>query len=301
MKQKVIVVLGPTAVGKTKLSIELAKYLHTEIISGDSAQVYRRMDIGTSKVTEDEKEGIKHHLIDMKEPGEAFSVAEFQQLVRGKIAEINARGMIPIIAGGTGLYIRSVLYDYQFIDQERDESFKDQYAEYSNEALHELLKQVDPNSAEVIHPNNRRRVLRALEIYYSSDQQKSDLQLNDEKELLYDALIIGLDLEREKLYERINKRVDTMVQLGLLEEAKSLFDEGHRLNIIGYKELNDYFTGFRSLESCLDAIKKDTRHLAKRQLTFFRNQFDVNWFQVNLENYDQTVQDVKALVNSWRK
>jgi tRNA dimethylallyltransferase len=301
MKKKVIVIVGPTAVGKTKLSIELAKELQTEIISGDSAQVYRRLDIGTSKVTEEEMEGIKHHLIDIKEPGETFSVAEFQQLVREKIDAINEQGMIPIIVGGTGLYIRSVLYDYQFIEQERDHGFKEKYEDVTNEDLHQLLVDVDPESATVIHPNNRRRVLRALEIFYSSDKQKSDLQLDDEKELLYDALLIGLDLERELLYERINYRVDEMVRLGLLDEAKALYEEGQRLNIIGYKELDDFFSGNRSLESCLDDIKKDTRHLAKRQLTFFRNQFEVNWFQVNLNHFDDTVNEIKRLVEKWKK
>lgn len=297
--KKVIVIIGPTAVGKTKLSVELAKKLNTEIISGDSAQVYRQLDIGTAKITEDEMQGVKHHLIDIKEPTDSFSVAEFQQIVRDQIEAINDQGMIPIIAGGTGLYVRAVLYDYQFIDKGRDQSFQKQYEEVSNDALHHQLEQVDPESASQIHPNNRRRVLRALEIYETGDSTKSGLAIGEEAKLLYDSYIVGLDLKRETLYQRINDRVDIMMKQGLLEEVKTLYDKGIEVNIIGYKEFYDYFKGLISYEEAVDNLKKDTRHLAKRQLTFFRNKLPVHWYSVNLDHFEATIDHVFHDVKNW--
>ena len=299
--KKVIVIVGPTAVGKTKLSIEIAKYLQTEIISGDSAQVYKQLDIGTAKITSDEMQGIKHHLIDILEPGDSFSVAEFQSIVREKIDLISDDNKIPILVGGTGLYLRSVLYDYKFIERERSSQFMASYEGYTNAELHLLLSDIDPKSAEMIHMNNRRRVLRAIEIGLSSDSKKSQSELDQDAKMMYDACIIGLNVDRPLLYDRINARVDDMMDLGLLQEARNLYNAGYLLNIIGYKEFQTYFSGLTPLEESIEKLKKDSRNLAKRQLTFFKNKFDVNWFTPSITNFELTVNDVIQLINTWSK
>lgn len=296
---RVIVIVGPTAVGKTKLSIELAKYYSAEIISGDSAQIYRGLDIGTAKIKPEEMEGIPHHLLDLKEPGAGFSVHEYQTLVREKIRDINARGKIPIIVGGTGLYIRAVLYDYRFTPVERSQDFANQYRDYTNEELYERLFQYDQALAATLHPNNRRRVLRALEII--ENENRPHQEVKTEQDLLYDAYLIGLDLERDILYQRINNRVLQMVEEGLVEEAQTLFKQGIVPNIIGYKELVPYFNGESDLATCIAKIQQNSRHLAKRQLTFFRHQFQLNWFKVDLNHFDQLVQSVKSAIDLWLK
>lgn len=289
--EKVIVIIGPTAVGKTSISIEIAKVFNGEIINGDSTQVYKKLNIGTAKITEDEKKGIVHHLLDIKEPNENFSVAEFQELVRKKITEIHQRGKVPIIVGGTGLYIQSVLYDYEFSEASSNEILRNELGqfvnEFGNEALHDKLSKIDPISAQNIHMNNTRRIIRAIEVYEDTGIPFSEYILKQKKELMYEASVIGLTMDREKLYERINLRADVMMKTGLLDEVKGLYSylplECQSLHSIGYRELYNYLDGKLSLESAVDAIKQNSRRYAKRQLTWFRNKLDVDWFDVTNE------------------
>lgn len=286
--EKVIVIIGPTAVGKTSISIEIAKQFNGEIINGDSTQVYKELNIGTAKITEGEKEGIVHHLMDIKEPNENFSVAEFQELVRKKITEIHQKGKIPIIVGGTGLYIQSVLYDYEFSEASSNDSLREELEEYvkenGREALHSKLAEVDPISAQNIHLNNVRRVIRAIEVYEETGIPFSEYILKQKKELLYDAAIIGLTMDRAKLYERINLRADLMIDAGLLEEVQGLYQkisgDAQSIHSIGYRELYDYLDEKVSLEDAIEAIKQNSRRYAKRQLTWFRNKLEVDWFAV---------------------
>ena len=300
----VLCIVGPTAVGKTKMSIELAKQLNGEIISGDSMQIYRGMDIGTAKATMDERQGIPHHLIDEKSPDEPYSVAAFQQTVRAKMEEIKSRGKLPIIVGGTGLYIKSVLYDYEFAgESESKEIDEAKYGHLSNEELHAKLAAVDEAGAKDIHPNNRKRVIRALEIYETSGVKKSEMIEKQEHKMIYDACLIGLTDDRNVLYDRINKRVDTMYETGLVEEVKALFDggipaESQSIRAIGYKELYDYFKGLISLEESKELIKRNSRRYAKRQYTWFNNQMDVTWFKVDVQHFDKTVQEVLTYVQN---
>jgi len=281
----VVAIIGPTASGKTALSIELAKWLDGEIINGDSMQVYKQLDIGTAKITKEEMQGVPHHLLDIKEPTENFSVAEYQQLVRAKIEEIKARGKLPIIVGGTGLYVQSVLYDFNFTKEEVDEEARKAYYQelekIGPDAMHARLAKLDPKTAETIHPNNTRRVIRALEMVELSGTSKASEEHNRGDTTMYNHLILGLDMDREKLYERINLRVDIMMEKGLLEEARALYDAGIRdtqaVKAIGYKELFAYFDGFCTLQEAIDQIKQNSRRYAKRQLTYFRNKMDVHW------------------------
>ncbi|MBE7096192.1 tRNA (adenosine(37)-N6)-dimethylallyltransferase MiaA [Bacillus cereus] len=287
-REKVAVIIGPTAVGKTKLSIDLAKALNGEIISGDSMQIYRTMDIGTAKVTKEEMDGIPHYMVDIKNPEDSFSVAEFQERVRKHIREITERGKLPIIVGGTGLYIQSVLFDYQFTDNAGDTIYREQMEklalERGVEYVHKKLQEVDPESAERIHANNVRRVIRALEIFHTTGEKMSDQLEKQENELLYDVSLIGLTMDREMLYDRINLRVDIMMDQGLLEEVEGLYNRGIRdcqsIQAIGYKEIYDYFEDRVSLEEAVSQLKTNSRRYAKRQLTWFRNKMDVTWFDV---------------------
>ncbi|MCW1242653.1 MULTISPECIES: tRNA (adenosine(37)-N6)-dimethylallyltransferase MiaA [Bacillus] len=287
-REKVAVIIGPTAVGKTKLSIDLAKALNGEIISGDSMQIYRTMDIGTAKVTKEEMDGIPHYMVDIKNPEESFSVAEFQERVRKHIREIAERGKLPIIVGGTGLYIQSVLFDYQFTDDAGDAIYREQMEklalERGVEYVHKKLQEVDPESAERIHANNVRRVIRALEIFHTTGEKMSEQLEKQENELLYDVSLIGLTMDREMLYDRINLRVDLMMEQGLLEEVKGLYNREIRdcqsIQAIGYKEIYDYFEDRVSLEEAVSQLKTNSRRYAKRQLTWFRNKMDVTWFDV---------------------
>jgi tRNA dimethylallyltransferase len=303
--QKLLVIIGPTAVGKTNLSIEMAKRYDGEIISGDSMQIYRGMDIGTAKITEEEMQGIPHHLIDIKEPEESFSVAEFQLLVRAKINEIAKRGKLPIIVGGTGLYIQSVIYDYQFSDVPGDEAFRlkleERAKQIGNEALYKELQAVDPESAAQIHPNNVRRVIRALEIFHLTGKTMQDFQRKQQPDLLYDTALVGLSMEREKLYDRINQRVDIMVEQGLLEEVKSLYNQGLRncqsIQAIGYKEIYDYLDGSVPWEEAVEQLKQNSRRYAKRQLTWFRNKMDVQWFDMTyVNNFAKKIAEISQYV-----
>lgn len=285
----IYVIVGPTGIGKTKLSIALAKHFNTEIISGDSVQVYKELNIGSAKVTEEEMDGVTHHLIDILEPTEDFSVALFQKLVREKIEELKGKGKIPIIAGGTGLYIKSVLYNYNFEDTKRDFEKEKEYEPFSNLELHKILEEKDYISAQKIHPNNRKRVLQA--IMRSDSNKVSENTLKDQK--LYDFKIIGLTQDRDILYDRINKRVDKMIEEGLIEEVKKLYDQGikgNSVSAIGYKELYQYFEKEVSLDEAIDKIKQKSRNLAKKQFTFFNNQFDITWIQANLIDFEETIQ-----------
>lgn len=294
---KVIVVVGPTGVGKTKLGVELAKHFNSEVINGDSVQIYKELDIGSAKVTISEMEGVKHHLLDFKNIEENYTVYDYQQDLRNKINEFNEKKLLPIVVGGTGLYLKAALYDYSF--NKEDDSNLNEYEEYSNEELYDLLKEKDEKAASILHPNNRRRVVRALNIIENSGKKKSEIIDNQDHKPLYDVTFIGLTLPRDVLYERIDKRVDIMLQNGLFEEVKNLFnkygDKDYKsLQAIGYKELFSYFKGEITFEESIELIKKKSRNYAKRQYTWFNNQFNVKWFDVNLANFSETVNNVVA-------
>ena len=288
----VIVIAGPTGVGKTKLSIELAKRLNGEIINADSTQIYKKLNIATAKVTEKEKEDIPHHLFDIKELEENYTVYDYQKDARKKIDEILKKGKVPILVGGTGLYIKATVYNYQF---DKEEQKKD-YSSYSDNELYEMLCRVDPNTK--IHRNNRKRVERAYSYYENHKKPFSAKEKTDT--LLYDTIFIGLTTERQILYERINDRVDKMMTDGLLKEAQEIYDTNIRskavITPIGYKELFPYFEGTESLENCLDLIKKNSRKYAKRQYTWFCHQLPMTWFFVSFQNFDKTIVDVYKFI-----
>jgi tRNA dimethylallyltransferase len=304
-KQKLIVLIGPTAVGKTRTSIHLARLFNAEIISGDSMQIYKGMDIGTAKITEEEMEGIPHHLIDIKDPQESFSAAEFQQIVREKISDIHSRGKIPMIAGGTGLYIQSVIFDYQFTDAPGDVEYRTVLEQKVKDKgigpLYELLQSIDPEAAKNIHPNNTRRVIRALEIFHVTGKTMTCYQESQSSELLYDIALIGLTMEREKLYDRINKRVDLMIDAGLIEEVRSLYESGvhgvQSVQAIGYKEIYEYLDGKISIDSAIGNLKQNSRRYAKRQLTWFRNKMEVNWFDMTDEkDHRKIIEEISEFI-----
>ncbi|GGC89743.1 tRNA dimethylallyltransferase [Thalassobacillus devorans] len=295
MKPVVVSVVGPTAVGKTKLGIEIAKRFNGEVISGDSMQIYRSMDIGTAKVTPKEMEGIPHHMIDIKEPEDSFSVAEFKERVTEAIEDISSRGKLPVIVGGTGLYIQSVLYDFNFSEQKRNrevtERLETELEIKGKQALYQQLIEIDPEQAEKIHPNNERRLIRALEIYESTGMTMSEYQKNQSVESPYHPILIGLEMDRELLYERINHRVDIMMEEGLLEEVQDLYDldleDVQSMRAIGYKEFIPYFKGEYDLEQAVELLKRNSRRYAKRQYTYFRNKMDVRWYSVTEHNYQE--------------
>lgn len=288
----VIVILGPTCVGKTKLSVELAKKIDGEIINADSTQVYRGLDIATAKVTLKEKENIPHHLFDIKDITEDYTVFDYQKDCRIMIDDILSRGKTPILVGGTGLYIKAALYDYKFYNDDNND-----YEDLSDEELYNKVISLDKDNT--IHKNNRKRLVRALNYMEATKLAYSKKDKTDK--LLYDTLFIGLTTDRNILYDRINKRVDVMVNDGLLNEAKKVFDSNIRtkavLTPIGYKELFPYFEGNANLDSCLDKIKQNSRHYAKRQYTFFNHQLNVKWFNVDFANFNNTVMDVLDYIN----
>lgn len=303
---KVLSIVGPTAVGKTALSIELAKTFPAEIISGDSMQIYKGMDIGTGKITKEEMQGIPHYMIDIKEPDEPFSVAEFKEIVERYIRHIHQKNKLPIIVGGTGLYIRAVLYDYEFNNRKRDETVTKRLeafiAEHGVGPLYEKLKKIDPKQAEKIHPNNHRRVIRALEIYETTGLTMTEIHKRQKQKPKYDHLIIGLMMERNRLYAKINKRVDEMIANGLVDEVRRLYELGYEhtqaMQAIGYKELIPYFKGEMTLEEAIQLLKQNTRRYAKRQLTWFKNQMDVEWFDVDEKNvFDKIRSRVESFLN----
>ncbi len=286
-KNKLIVLTGPTAVGKTDLSIKLAKLVNGEIISADSIQVYKHLDIGSAKITPDEMDGVRHHLIDVLEPTEGFNIATFKEMADKAIADIYSRGKLPIIAGGTGFYIQSVLYDVNFTDNEDDgyrATLEALAEEKGAEYLHNMLNGIDPASAEAIHANNVKRVIRALEFNHQTGQLISEHNATESaKESPYNFAYFVLNCNRQLLYERIDKRVDIMIENGLLDEVKYL-KEGLGLTKdlvsmqgLGYKEILSYLNGEISLDEAIYILKRDTRHFAKRQLTWFKREKDVTW------------------------
>lgn len=287
-----VVIVGPTGVGKTKLSIALAHYLDGEIINADSTQVYKGMDIATAKVTEEEKENIPHHLLDIKTMEEEYTVYDYQKDCRRKIEEIQSRGKVPILVGGTGLYIKATLYNYEFSIQTNSDTFE----EVETTVLFKKLKEIDANTN--IHPNNRKRIIRALNYY--EETKKIPSQKGKSRTLLYPCCIIGLTMDRAILYERINKRVDQMLEDGLLEEAKRIFDtkicSKAVMTPIGYKELFPYFEHQKSLEEAVEEIKQHSRRYAKRQYTWFNNQMPVHWITVDLEHFDHTIAEAISLI-----
>ncbi len=295
--KKVIVVVGPTAVGKTKLSIELAKKLNGEIINADSTQVYKSLDIATAKIKEEEKEGIIHHLIDIKNIDEDYTVYDYQKDCRLKIQEILDKDKTPIIVGGTGLYIKAALYDYEFKSEEKTNT----YDNISTEKLYNELIKIDNKTN--IHPNNRKRIVRALNYYNNTNEPLSSKEKTNK--LLYDSIFIGLTTERNILYDRINKRSDEMVKNGLIEEAKKIYNSNIRskavLTPIGYKELFEYFDNKITLEESIELIKQKSRRYAKRQYTWFNNQMDINWFNVDFDNFNNTINDVLKFIKNMTK
>ena len=292
----IIAIVGPTGVGKTRLSIKLAKELDGEIINADSTQVYRGLDIATAKATKEEQEGVKHHLIDIKDVEEDYSVYDFQKDAQKKIEEIKKRGKTPILVGGTGLYLKALLYGYDF---EKEEAFEP-FDEITTKELYETLVSLDPDTK--IHKNNRKRIVRAINYTKSTGKPFSKKPKHDK--LVYDATVIGLNADRKKLYEVINQRVDNMLEDGLLREAKDLYDRNIRtkavMTPIGYKELFHMYDGIASLDEVVDLIKKNSRNYSKRQLTWFNNQMDVKWFDVNYDHFDKTVEDVIAFLKEKR-
>jgi tRNA dimethylallyltransferase len=298
---KVLVIIGPTAVGKTAISINLAQRYHGEIISGDSVQVYRELNIGSAKVSIAEQQGIKHHLLNICGITDNYTVYDFQQQGRVLIEQIANAGKLPMIVGGTGLYIKALLHDYHFPQTEHN---KPDYHHLSNAELWNLINDIDPTAATKIHINNRQR----LETNYYLLQQlnnsnKSEMLAQQKQHMLYDALIIGLTMDRDRLYERINHRVDLMIEAGLEEEICGLLKIANifsqqGMQAIGYKEWEAYFLGNETLEKTVETIKQHTRHFAKRQYTWFRNQMDVKWVNVS---EDDCAQQIDSLINEWLK
>ena len=291
--KKILVITGPTAVGKTKLSIELAKKYNGEIINADAVQVYKGLDIGSAKVTEEEKEGIPHHLLSIKEVDEDYTIYHYQKDCREKIKEIQDRGKTPIIVGGTGLYIKAALYDYKLTEEKE----KDTYDNLTNEELYKKLTELDKDI--IIDKNNRRRLIRAINYYKENNKS---INKNKTDKLLYDALYIGLTTDRQILYNKINKRVDKMIENGLIDEVKSFYDKGVKtkplLNAIGYKEVYSYLDGNISKEEMIEKIKQNSRHYAKRQYTFFNHQLKIKWFETDYNDFNNTIKEVESYIDS---
>ena len=302
MKKPLIVIGGPTACGKTGFSIKLAKEIGGEIISADSMQVYRYMDIGTAKVTPEEADGVPHYLIDEFDPDEEYNVMLFQQKAKAYMEQIWAKGKVPILVGGTGFYINALLYDNDFTETDNDTSYREECyrlaQEQGPEVLYERLKEIDPEYAAIMHANNVKRVTRALEYHYLTGQKFSEHNAEQkEKETPYDAAVIILSMDREKLYERIELRIDIMMEQGLLEEVKGLLDKGYTPDLvsmqgIGYKEFIPYFNGECTLEEAVTQLKTNTRRFAKRQLTWFRRQIEGLWVDMSSSTGEEAMADV---------
>ncbi|MHB1419880.1 MAG: tRNA (adenosine(37)-N6)-dimethylallyltransferase MiaA [Bacillota bacterium] len=294
MKNPLIVIAGPTAVGKSGVAVELAALVGGEIISGDSMQVYRGMDVGTAKLTEEEKyskdgQYIPHHMLDIIDLDQPFSVADFQTLARELIDEVHCRRKMPILVGGTGLYIQAIIDPYQFSPIETDwllrAELKEEADKFGYENLHQRLKDVDPETAARLHPNDLRRIIRALEVYIKTGQTMTERQGSQNRQALYDLYMFGLSMDRQELYRRIDERVDEMIRQGLLEEVRSLLDRGISPDSVafqglGYRQVVDYTAGKYSLEEAIRLIKRDTRRFAKRQYTWFRRDPRIMWIDV---------------------
>ncbi len=290
---RVIVITGPTAVGKTKLSIELAKKLNGEIINADAMQVYKGLNIGTAKVTEKEKENIPHHLFDIKEVEEEYSIYNYQKDCRKVIDDILRRNKTPILVGGTGLYIKAALYDYKLSEEKTNNTYDNLTTEEIYKELLKLDKDIN------IDKNNRRRLIRALNYYKENNTSISNNKTN---KLLYDTIFIGLTTDREILYKKINQRVDNMIENGLLKEVKYYYDKNIKtkplINGIGYKELYNYFDGLCSKEEAVEKIKQNSRHYAKRQYTFLNHQLNVVWFETDYNNFNNTIEKVSSYIKN---
>lgn len=295
MKKPIVVLTGPTAVGKTELSIQLAKVIGGEIISADSMQVYKHMDVGSAKITPEEMDGVRHYMVDELEPFDEFHVVKFQEYAQKYLNEIYAHGKIPIIAGGTGFYIQALLNDIDFTEQESDSAYRKELEalaeEHGNQYLHDRLKEVDPESAEAIHPNNRKRVIRALEFYQETGRKISEHNAKEQMRTSpYNFAYFVLNDERSHLYKRIDARVDKMIEDGLEAEVRRLKEMGCTKDMvamqgIGYKEMLSYLDGSYSLEEAVYIIKRETRHFAKRQITWFKRERDVIWLNKNEFDY----------------
>ncbi len=299
---KVLVIVGPTGVGKSELSLKLAKKYNGEIISGDSIQIYKELNIGSAKVSESERALVKHHLVDEYELDENYDVSIFQSEARKKIEEITKRNKLPIIVGGTGLYISAVLKNYIFLEEDKNKDLSNHLNSLSNEELYNMLMDIDRNSALALHPNNRIRLIRAITIAKSSDSKKSDIVKKQDESLLYDAHIISLYMDRALLYERINERVLKMDEMGLESEVSAIvkkYEDPFKLRGmfgIGYKEWKPYFEGNSTKEEVILDIQKRSRNYAKRQFTWFNNQFDAKWFDIlDIEFEDKVI----ASIDKW--
>lgn len=305
MKKPLVILSGPTACGKTALSIALAKRIDAEIISADSMQVYRGFDIGTAKVSKEEMQGVAHYLIDEMDPDEECNVFEFQSRAKRYIQEIHDRGKIPLIVGGTGFYIQSVLYDIDFSEESADRTYRMELEKLAEEKgspyLHEILSGIDPDAAAAIHPNNQKRVIRALEFFKETGDKISDHnRIQQQKKSPYNFAYFVLNRKRDVLYQRINQRVDLMLQEGLVEEVSRLLEEGCKEDFLsmqglGYKEIVPVIKGDRSLEDAANLLKKNTRHFAKRQITWFKREKDVCW--VNYEDYASENAMLEYMIN----
>lgn len=303
MEKPIVIIAGPTACGKTACSIELAKQINGEIISADSMQVYKLMDIGTAKIKKEEMEGIKHYLIDEFYPDEDFSIAIFQKYTKKYIKEIQDKGKIPIIVGGTGFYINSIIFDNDFKETEKDETYRQELESLArdkgNEYLHLKLKEVDYKSYEKIHPNNVKKVIRALEFYFQTGSPISEHNEAEKQKIpIYKNYFFILNMNRDTLYERINERVDIMIKKGLVDEVKSLLQKGYDKNLvsmqgIGYKEIVKYIENEISLEEAIYLIKRNTRRFAKRQITWFKHQCNGNWINIDDKNFMEVIQEMK--------
>ena len=297
MKKPLVIITGPTAVGKTELSIRLAKEIDGEIISADSMQVYKHMDIGTAKIRKDQMDGVKHYLIDILDPKEEFNVVEFKKYAKNAVNEIHRQDKIPIVVGGTGFYIQALLYDVDFEDSKEDSQYRSKLEELAEtkgrEYVHDKLKEVDPESANNIHPNNLKKVIRALEYYKETGEKISDHNKEQrQKESPYNFAYLVLNDDRYNLYKRIDARVDKMIEEGLIDEVKGLIDKGCTKDMVsmqglGYKESISYLEGESSLEDAIYTLKRDTRHFAKRQITWFNREKEVSWIDKSKFQHDE--------------
>lgn len=305
---KIIAIAGPTAVGKTKFAIEVAKAFNGEVVSCDSMQLYKYMDIGSAKPTPEEMAQAKHHLVDFLDPRDEFSVSRYQEIAKEAINDILSRGKIPVISGGTGLYLNSLLYNMDFSSVPGDYSYRNELTELAekegNEYIHNMLAQQDPEAASKIHPNNVKKVVRALERLKEGEgkiKQFSDIK---EETTDYEAILIGLTRDREELYNRINLRVDLLMEAGLLEEVQQLMNMGLTpdnisMKGIGYKEIMDYLDGKYSLDEAVETVKKNTRHYAKKQLTWFRRYDKMNWLDISkFTSDDEAIEDMKKWIRT---
>ncbi len=300
MKQ-VVVITGPTAVGKTKLAIAIAQRFHTDIINGDAYQIYKNMNIGTAKPSMAERLGVYHHMMDILSPSEVYSIADYQRDVRKCIDELVACGKLPLLVGGSGLYIDAVIKDYRFEEAKRDDNVEARYQHLSDEELHQHLEQLDKDVASTIHPHNRKRVLRAIELASSPISKDSRAYRED---YYYNTLVIFLNDEREALYQRINQRVVQMIDAGLIEEVSSIGENNFSLTsrvAIGYKECLSYLNGEISREEMIEQIQKNSRHYAKRQFTWFKNKTHARIVNVDVNHFEQTIEEVQHIISQFIK